>query len=337
MVFVALTLSHRLDILDVINNAQLKKFSTFMPAVTQDKESAKKIISEYLKAADRFIKSSEFPKALDEVNKALAVEPNNMYALAYNERIKVAMEAAHKKEEEERLKKQAEEQKKAPPAAAKPVETAARAANAPDAKPQPIQGQTAPPAMAPQVPGDDMIAKIKKESLDAAEKKTDARIDLLKQEFSASQQKFQEDITRLAIQAKEAIAAKEAAEKKLSSLQSLPGKGDAGIGTSKDQLISLFVKLLEKAWEDGVVSPDEHALLTVFKEQIGLSDEESSKIEKESSSSAYIANLREVWKDGLVTAEETERLEALRKSLNISAEEHFKLEAQVRKEMPPRK
>ena len=308
-----------------------------MPAATQDKESAKKIISEYLKAADKFIKSSEYPRALDEVNKALGVEPNNMYALAYNERIKVAMEAAHKKEEEERLKKQAEEMKKAPPVAAKPVETTARAANAPDAKPQPVQGQTPPPATAPQVPGDDMIAKIKKESLDAAEKRTDARIDLLKQEFSASQQKFQEDITRLAVQAKEAIAAKEAAENKLSSLQSQPGKGDAGSGTSKEQFISLLAKLFEKAWEDGVVSPDERALLTALKGQIGLSDEEFSKIEKECSSSAYAANLREVWKDGVVTTEETEKLEALRKSLNISAEEHFKLEAQVRKEMPPKK
>ena len=78
-----------------------------MPAVAQDRESQKKIISEYLKAADRYIKSAEFPKALDEVKKALAVEPNNMYATAYNERIKVAMEAARKKEEEDRLKKQA--------------------------------------------------------------------------------------------------------------------------------------------------------------------------------------------------------------------------------------
>ena len=47
-----------------------------MPALTQDRETQKKIISEYLKAADRYIKTAEFSKALDEVKKALGVEPN---------------------------------------------------------------------------------------------------------------------------------------------------------------------------------------------------------------------------------------------------------------------
>src|SRR3990172_473766 len=108
-----------------------------MPSLVQDREAQKKVIGEYLKAADKYIKSSEFPKALEEVNKALSVEPNNMYALAYNERIKVAMEAARKKEEEERIKKLAEEQKKSS-AGPKPPDVAPRAANAPDAKPQTV-------------------------------------------------------------------------------------------------------------------------------------------------------------------------------------------------------
>ena len=309
-----------------------------MPAITQDREAQKKIISEYLKAADRFIKSSEFPKALDEVKKALEVEPNNMYAMAYNERIKVAMEAARKKEEEERLKKQAEEQKKVTLAASKPAETTVRAANAPDARPQSVPAQT-PPTPAAQLPGDDMITKIKKEASEAAEKKTDARIDLLKQEFTASQQKFQEDIVRLTSQAKEALAAKEGAEKKLALLQSQPGKegaGNPGV-TFKDQAIALLAKLFQKAWDDGIISPDERGLLTIVKNEGGLSDQDFAKMENESGASSYIAHLREVWKDGVVTPEEAETLEALRKSLNISAEEHFKLEGQVRREMQAKK
>ena len=311
-----------------------------MPAVTQDRETQKKIISEYLKAADRYIKSAEFPKALDEVQKALGVEPNNMYATAYNERIKVAMEAARKKEEEERFKKQAEEQKKPPPSAApKPAETIARAANAPDAKPQPIPGQTPPPSSGAQIPGDDMIAKIKKDASDAAEKKTDARIDLLKQEFTASQQKFQEDIARLAAEAKNALAAKVEAEKKLASLQSQQGKEDASLpsGALHAQAMTLLEKLFRKAWEDGVISPDEREILTIVKNEMEMSDADFAKIESEVCVSSYLAHLREVWKDGLVTPEEAERLEALRTTLNISAEEHFKLEAQVRKEMQAKK
>ena len=285
-----------------------------------------------LKAADRFIKSSEFPKALDEVNKALGVEPNNMYALAYNERVKVALEASRKKEEEERLKKQAEEQKKSAPPPAKPPETAVRAANAPDAKPQPVQAQ-APPA---QIPGDDMLAKIKRESLESAEKKADARLEVLKQEFGSAQQKYQEDIARLATEAKNALAAKEAAEKKLSSLGGQTGNF-ATPSSGAGQLLSLLSKMFQQAWADGIITPDERALLTVVKEESGISDEEFIKLENEGGASSYIAHLREVWKDGVVTPEEAEKLESLRKALNISAEEHFRLEAQVRKEMQPKK
>jgi len=310
-----------------------------MTAETQDRETQKKIISEYLKAADRYIKSIEFPKALDEVKKALGVEPNNMYATAYNERIKVAMESARKKEEEEHLKKQAEEQKKSSLAAPNPAETIARAANAPDAKPQLAPGQTPPPSSGAQLPGDDMITKIKKDASDAAEKRTDIRIDLLKQEFTASQQKFQEDITRLAAEAKNALAAKVEAEKKLASLQSQQGKEGAGppSGTVHAQAMVLLRKLFQKAWEDGVISPDERGLLTIVKTEGEVSDEDFAKMEHESGAASYSAHLREVWKDGLVTPEEAETLEALRATLNISAEEHFKLEAQIRKEMQAKK
>jgi hypothetical protein len=310
-----------------------------MTAETQDRETQKKIISEYLKAADRYIKTTEFPKALDEVKKALGVEPNNMYATAYNERIKVAMESARKKEEEEHLKKQAEEQKKSSLAAPNPAETIARAANAPDAKPQPAPGQTPPPSSGAQLPGDDMITKIKKDASDAAEKKTDVRIDLLKQEFTASQQKFQEDVARLAAEAKNALAAKVEAEKKLASLQSQQGKEDANppSGTAHAQAMALLGKLFQKAWEDGVISPDERGLLTIVKTEGQVSDDDFAKMEHESGAASYSAHLREVWKDGLVTPEEAETLEALRATLNISAEEHFKLEAQIRKEMQAKK
>jgi hypothetical protein len=310
-----------------------------MPAVTQDRDSQKKIISEYLKAADRYIKSSEFPKALEEVSKALGVEPNNMYALAYNERINVALEAARKKEEEERLSKQAEEQKKVASPPPKLPEASARAANAPDAKPQPTQAQGAQPAPSAQLPGDDMVTKIKKESLEAAEKKADARLDLLKQEFGTSQKKFQDDIAQLAAEAKNATAAKEAAEKKLSLLQAQSGNVNASTANSSQmgQLLPLLSKMFQKAWEDGVISADERALLTVLKNETGLSDQDFAKMENERGSSSYIVHLREVWKDGVVTPEEAEKLETLRKVFNISAEEHFKIEAQVRKEMQSKK
>jgi hypothetical protein len=309
-----------------------------MSSLVQDREAHKKAIGEFLKSADRFIKSSEFPKALDEVNKALAIEANNMYALAYNERIKVAMEAGRKKEEEERVKKLAEQQKKSAAAGSKTSDAPPRAQNAPDAKPQNVPAQ-APLSPATQIPGDDMLTKIRKEAQGAAEKKSDSRIELLKQEFSTSQQRFQQDIAHLATQAKDAIAAKEEAEKKLAAMQSPSGKEGQRppAGDAKEQMLGLLAKLFQKAWEDDVISTDERGLLAVLKNELGLSDQEFLKIENERKSTSYLGHLREVWKDGLVTPEEAERLEALRKSLNISAEEHLRLEAQLRKEMQEKK
>jgi hypothetical protein len=99
----------------------------------------------------------------------------------------------------------------------------------------------------------------------------------------------------------------------------------------------LLRKLFQKAWEDGVISPDERGLLTIVKTEGEVSDEDFAKMEHESGAASYTAHLREVWKDGLVTPEEAETLEALRATLNISAEEHFKLEAQIRKEMQAKK
>jgi hypothetical protein len=308
-----------------------------MPSLVQDREIQKKAIGEFLKSADRFIKSSEFPKALDEVKKALAIEANNMYALAYNERIKVAMEAGRKREEEERVKKLAEEQKKSA-AGPKASDVSPRAQNAPDAKPQTVQAQ-APPPTAAQVPGDDMLTKIRKEAQDAAEKKSDARIELLKQEFSTSQQRFQQDIAHLATQAKDAIAAKGEAEKKFEAMQSQSGKEGQRppAGDAKEQMLGLLAKLFQKALEDDVISSDERGLLAVLKNELGLSDQEFLKIENEKKSTSYVGHLREVWKDGFVTPEDADRLEVLRKSLNISAEEHLRLEAQIRKEMQEKK
>jgi len=41
--------------------------------------------------------SSDWNKALEEVDKALAIEPNNMYAMAYKDRINVSLTEEKKK------------------------------------------------------------------------------------------------------------------------------------------------------------------------------------------------------------------------------------------------
>jgi hypothetical protein len=304
------------------------------PAVQQDRDTQKKMIGEHLKAADRFIKASEFPKALEEVTKALGVEPNNMYALAYNERIKVAIEAAKKKEEEDKLKKLVEDQKKAalPPKPAEPP----RAPSMPDAKPLPASA-----APAPQITADDMVAKIRKEASDTAEKKADERLDVLKKEFEAARRKLEEDVVKFASQTKEAVEARTKLEhtitEQMKELQAMRSEQSLSPGTAPAASGDILRILFEKAWVDGVISQDERALLQAAQSALGVSDVDFASIESSTRASSYLAALREVWRDGVVTPEEAEHLEQLRKILNVSGDEHLKLESQIRRESTAKK
>ncbi|MDE3056326.1 MAG: hypothetical protein KGJ59_00015 [Bacteroidota bacterium] len=219
-----------------------------MTPLVQNKDEQKRIIGEYLKAADKFIKSAEFPQALDQVNKALALEPNNMYALAYSERIKVASEAAQKKEAEARMKRTPEEQKpvqEKTPAPAPP--------RVPDAKPQP-QGGFQPAASAspvsPQRPADASVAA-----------------DHLKILF----EKAWED---------GAISSDERAL--LETLKSSLGVSDSAFTAMENETKgSAYLAALRKVWHDGVVTPEESDELTHLRQKLNISAEDHFKFEAE--------------------------------------------------------
>ena len=100
-----------------------------------DKETQKKQIGEFLKSADKSIKNAQWTKALEEVNKALAIEPNNMYAMAYKDRINVSIENEKKKAEEEKIKKLAEDKKNSEKSADQVKESSPEAVT-PEEKPQ---------------------------------------------------------------------------------------------------------------------------------------------------------------------------------------------------------
>jgi hypothetical protein len=178
-----------------------------------DKDSQKKMIGELLKAADRHIKTAEWAKALDEVGKALAIEPNNMYAMAYKDRINVSITEENKKAEEEKVKKLAEEKKaveKAPePPKEEPKPEPVKAVEPPKAeekKPEPPKAEVKQPAPAAPAP---VPPPVKDDSA--------ARVESLRQEFATIQAKLQREVAQLTMQVKEAQALKDAVEKNLNA------------------------------------------------------------------------------------------------------------------------
>lgn len=196
-------------------------------SIGTEKDSQKKMIGELLKAADRFIKSAEWTRALDEVGKALAIEPNNMYAMAYKDRINVSLEEEKKKVENEKVKKLAEEKKalekpaevpaeeKNPeaPKPAEPVKSEEKKPEPPKAEPlKPEPPKAEPPKPEPSKPEMKPAAASPQSKEESA-----ARIESLRQEFTSTQAKLQREVAQLTMQVKEAQALKEATEKNLNA------------------------------------------------------------------------------------------------------------------------
>jgi hypothetical protein len=342
-------------------------------AIGTEKDSQKKMIGELLKAADRHIKSAEWTKALDEVGKALAIEPNNMYAMAYKDRINVSINEEKKKADDEKIKKLAEEKK----AEVKPAEPPAEEKKPDPPKPEVPKQETKPTAPATPVKDD-----------------STARVESLRQEFAATQAKLQREVAQLTMQLKESQALKEATEKNLNGqiivlqqevsaakqnadksdnkeleavkkeFEALKAKQHKDIESAKEiaraemlTQVAVLQKELEeakktaegtslqkqgemilknmfhKAWQDGTISNDERALMLLLKGTIEMTESKFGEMETASKNDAYINALRAVWSDGVVTPEESDFLTSLREKLSIPADEHFRLESQIRKEV----
>jgi len=68
--------------------------NTMKTPETSDPLKRAATVSDYLKAADRLVKTGNYEAALEEVTKARKLDPKNLYALAYEERLKATLEQA---------------------------------------------------------------------------------------------------------------------------------------------------------------------------------------------------------------------------------------------------
>jgi hypothetical protein len=351
-----------------------------------DKESQKKMIGELLKSADKHIKSSEWSKALEDVNKALSIESNNMYAMAYKDRVNSSIADEKKKAEEDKVKKLSEDQKKQEPAK---EEKKSEDSKAEPLKAEPEKKEEKPPAPAPKPEPVKEEAKPeppKQESKPQTKDDSSARIDSLRQEFAATQAKLQREVAQsmkeaveknlnaqIASLQHELTAAKNAAgktsDKELDAVkkefETFKARHQKDIETAKEVVrgeMLAQVAILEKevvaakkgadnteilkakgedllksmfknAWQDGVISLDERALLNALRNIVEISEGKFNELEKASKTEVYVNALRKIWADGSINPEESDYLTTLREKLGIPADEHFKLEAQVRKEI----
>lgn len=293
-------------------------------AIGEDKDSQKKQIGELLKAADRHIKSAEWNKALDEVGKALAIEPNNMYAKAYKDRIDVSINEGKKKVEEEKVKKLAEENKKTPET---PVEVKE------EKKSEPEKPAESPKEEKKEEKKEDP-SKAEAKASPAAATKDDSstRIDSLRQEFAATQAKLQREVAQLTMQVKEAQALKDAVEKNLNAqLVSLTqeltaakqnsGKGDGKESDALKKELESFKAKQQKEIETAkeVAKAEMLTQIAVLQKEL-----EAAKIASEGASlkkqgEQILKNMfNKAWQDGSISGDERALLLLLKEAIEMS-------------------
>lgn len=303
-------------------------------SIGMEKDSQKKMIGELLKAADRYIKTAEWTKALEEVGKALAIEPNNMYAMAYKDRINVSITDDKKKAEDEKVKRLAEERKGTEKAAPEKVQEMPLPAEAPkteEKRPEPVKQEPVKAETKPTAP-------VKDES--------NVRLDALRQEFAATQAKLQREVAQLTMQLKEAQALKEATEKNLNgqivSLQSEvnAAKQSAGKADPKETeqlrkeieaLKAKHVQDVESARE--IAKADMLAQIAVLQKQVETAKNAAGTEDaslKHQGELMLKGMFQKAWQDGTITDDERALLLVVKGAIEMTEAKFGTLEADTR-------
>jgi CheY-like chemotaxis protein len=84
---------------------------------------------------------------------------------------------------------------------------------------------------------------------------------------------------------------------------------------------ALYRELLRECWADGVITPEESAMLHRMRTQSSITFEDHCRLEVDIKIDAYVDALHIVWRDGVVTDNEQEVLDIMRKKFGITPED----------------
>ncbi len=84
---------------------------------------------------------------------------------------------------------------------------------------------------------------------------------------------------------------------------------------------ALYRELLRECWADGVITPEESAMLHRVRTQSSITFEDHCRLEVDIKIDAYVDALHIVWQDGVVTDNEQEVLDIMRKKFGITPED----------------
>lgn len=274
--------------------------STATPHSLSKPEELRKQANEILKGVDQLIKAGNLGQAQAEISRAKAIDPNNAYIYAFEERIsflraedqrkqgdaaarqlkedaaKAKLEAERKRIEDERKAKEEEAKRRLEADRLKKVQTSAPA-------------PTAPPRPA-------------------------GLTDRQKAEQEAKR-KFEEDF-------KKAESERQKAAKPVAS-------NDA------NDPVNIYKKVLLLAWADGALTKEEQGQLAAMRATLNIAEEIHKRLETDVKRESYAQAFRIAWTSGLNAKERGTVVAELRKKFCIESNEHAKIESKVLAELGP--
>ena len=190
-------------------------------------EQTKNTISELLRSADRAIKDGKLAQALDVVTKVFELDPRNIYALAYRERILYLTDVAAK-EQAVREKAEEEERKR------QPVQ---------EPPPPVLEKRPTPPRTPPEAPPPPIPEPTEKPKKSYAFKKSPAAMEA----YRTFLREAWED---------GGISPEE--QLRMDSMRDTFGITEADhVAADRDVRIELYLEDVKKAWQNGVTTFDD--------------------------------------------------------------------------------
>jgi len=283
-------------------------------------EDIRKRANEHFKVVDQLIKSLNLEKAVEELSKAKAIDPQNGYIKAFEERIafltdegsrqkrveatRKQMEAeARKKFEIERVRIEEERKKKE-------QEIVKKVHAAHEQKIPPQVGKesgAAPSTPAQPAPAGDGANKVNEDR-----KRIEAES---KRNFEAEFRK-EEEMNRL------------------NSAVNSPPKIVMPPSSPTDPL-EMYKRVLLLAWADGALSLEEQAQLSDLRSSLSILPQEHETLELEARQESYFHAFKLIWTSGLKASERSSVIAELRKRFQLSPEDHSKLESKILGELAP--
>lgn len=254
----------------------------------------KEQIAQHLRAADYLVKDSKLDHALHEIEKALKLDPKNLFARSFYERVRFQIERAQKDAQQSAKSKELSDEQRL-----QQISLLLKAAD------QMIQAKNYKLAL-------QQVAKV-------------YQID--PRNYYA--QAYSERIEQLMEHDKKSIpmpaapqAAVQAPAPSAPASEQLFQKGERAS-------LTMYRELLREMWFDGKITEQEDAELKKVREIFKISQEQHAELEKQVQIDAYIEALRIAWRDGAISQNESEVLQVMREKYNISMEEHMSAEAKI--------